>query len=241
MTGTAAPCGVPPSFLTIAAVLQRFSMQGRRNRVKVFSGKFWYRTGMMTKVSGSKSRAKPTKTAAATAAATKTKYTAASEKSVSSVVSLASAKPKPAPELAPIAASEPTAKAASEATPKAAPEAAATTDSTDSVDAVSASPVLVTSTVPVVAGPELKKRELLARVATRSGVKKRDAKLVVEAMLAVMGEALAEGEELNLQPFGKLKINRVKESANGRILNCKLRQGMSGPQADKEGLAEADD
>lgn len=188
---------------------------------------------MMTKVSGSKSRAKPTKTAAAAAAATKTKYTAASEKSVSSVVSLASATAK--------AATEPTAKAASEATPKVAPEAAATTDSTDSVDAVSASPVLVTSTVPVVAGPELKKRELLARVVTRSGVKKRDAKLVVEAMLAVMGEALAEGEELNLQPFGKLKINRVKESANGRILNCKLRQGMSGPQADKEGLAEADD
>ncbi|MFU8865568.1 MAG: HU family DNA-binding protein [Rhodobacterales bacterium] len=171
----------------------------------------------MTKVSGSQGKPKSTKTAATSTAAAKTKYAPASEKSVSSVVPLASA------------------------TAKAAPETAGTTDSPASDEAVSASPVLVTSTVPVVTGPELKKRELLERVVTRSGVKKRDAKLVVEAMLAVMGEALAEGEELNLPPFGKLKINRVKESPNGRILNCKLRQGVSGPREDKEGLAEADD
>lgn len=172
---------------------------------------------MMTKVSGSQGKAKSTRTTAASATAGKTKYAPAPEKSVSSVVSLASA------------------------TAKAAPETASTTDTPAAVDEVSAVPVIVTSTIPVVTGPELKKRELLERVVTRSGVKKRDAKLVVEAMLAVMGEALAEGEELNLPPFGKLKINRVKESANGRILNCKLRQGISTPQEGKEGLAEADD
>jgi len=90
-------------------------------------------------------------------------------------------------------------------------------------DAAAAEPKLVTSTVPVATGPELKKRDLVEKVAKRSGVKKKDAKLVVEAMLAVLGESIAEGRELILQPLGRLKTTRIKETANGRILICKLR------------------
>lgn len=87
----------------------------------------------------------------------------------------------------------------------------------------------------------MKKRDLLEKVVKRSGIKKKDAKPVVEAMLAVMGEALAEGRELNLPPFGKLKTNRIKDTGNARILNCKLRQGGSNENAEKEALAETDD
>lgn len=171
---------------------------------------------MMTKVSGSQGKPKLTKAAAATPSASKAKAPETPPKPASAVIPLASASVKAAPDTA-------------------------TTPDVVSVEAVSTAPRLVTSTIPAVAGPELKKRELVDRVVTRSGVKKRDAKLVVEAMLALMGEALAEGQELNLQPFGKLKINRVKESANGRILNCRLRQGVTDPQEDKQALAEADD
>lgn len=186
----------------------------------------------MTKVSGSQGKPKRTKTAAAASSAAKTKVATTSEKPVSTVIPLASSSANAAPARVDTAETKAETKAASKTD---------AVDSAASVEAVSTSPVLVTSTIPVVTGPELKKRELLERVVTRSGVKKRDAKLVVEAMLAVMGEALAEGQELNLQPFGKLKINRVKESANGRILNCRLRQGAGDPQEDKEVLAEADD
>ncbi|MCD1626316.1 HU family DNA-binding protein [Seohaeicola saemankumensis] len=87
----------------------------------------------------------------------------------------------------------------------------------------------------------MKKRDLLEKVVKRSGVKKKDAKLVVEAMLAVLGEAVAEGRELILQPMGRLKTTRIKETGNGRVLICKLRQGGGGANADKETLAEDED
>jgi len=70
----------------------------------------------------------------------------------------------------------------------------------------------------------MKKRELVDLVVSRSGIKKKDAKPVVEAMLAVLGEALSNERELNLRPMGKVKINRTKDVANGRIIVAKIRQ-----------------
>jgi DNA-binding protein HU-alpha len=76
-------------------------------------------------------------------------------------------------------------------------------------------------------GPELKKQELIAKVLGKSDAKKNDVKPIVEAVLDVLGEALADGRELNLPPFGKLKVNRAKETANARIIVAKIRQGKS--------------
>lgn len=90
----------------------------------------------------------------------------------------------------------------------------------------------------VVAEADLKKRELIDLVVERSGIKKKDAKPVVEAMLAVLGETIADGRELNLQPFGKLRINRTNDKPNGRVIVCKLRQSTAGANAPKEPLAE---
>ena len=63
-------------------------------------------------------------------------------------------------------------------------------------------------------------------VVARSGMKKKDAKPVVEAALAVLGEALSEGRELNLRPMGKLKISRREEKANGTVIICRVRQPL---------------
>ncbi len=82
---------------------------------------------------------------------------------------------------------------------------------------------------PETASNELKKKELIDLVVARSGIKKKDAKPVIEAMLAVLGDAVAEGQELNLPPFGKLRINRTVEKPNGRITICKLRQSANAP------------
>lgn len=104
-------------------------------------------------------------------------------------------------------------------------------------------PTVVSVTDTTVSEPDLKKRELIDLVVARSGIKKKDAKPVVEAMLAVLGETIAAGRELNLQPLGKLRINRVVEKGNGRVIICKLRQSLSastGPATApaKEPLAE---
>ena len=83
----------------------------------------------------------------------------------------------------------------------------------------------------VAAEPDLKKKELIDLVVERSQIKKKDAKPVVEAMLAILGETIASGRELNLQPLGKLRINRSTDKGNARIIVCKLRQNASGADA----------
>ncbi|KUF12831.1 hypothetical protein AVJ23_00925 [Pseudoponticoccus marisrubri] len=70
----------------------------------------------------------------------------------------------------------------------------------------------------------MKKKELVELAVERSGVKKRDAKPAIEAALAVLGEALSDGRELNLPNFGKLKITRMKKGDNGQIINARVRQ-----------------
>ncbi len=82
--------------------------------------------------------------------------------------------------------------------------------------------------------PALKKAELLGAVVARSGVKKGQAKPVLEAVLAVLGEAVTEGRDLNLEPFGKLKIKRIQPGANGRVTVARLRQKGRGPAATAE-------
>lgn len=72
--------------------------------------------------------------------------------------------------------------------------------------------------------PSLRKRELIDKIVKRSGVKKKAAKPVVEALLAELGETLASGRELVLPPLGRIKINREKALANGRVMILKVRQ-----------------
>ncbi|KIC20982.1 hypothetical protein RA20_06355 [Leisingera sp. ANG-Vp] len=90
----------------------------------------------------------------------------------------------------------------------------------------------------MVSAPELGKKELVEQAVERSGIKKRDAKPVVEAVLALLGEAVAEGRELNLKPFGKLRINRSQERSNGKVFVCKLRQPEATAEAGKENAGE---
>lgn len=129
------------------------------------------------------------------------------------------------------AASAPASQLATEANPKMSPAARS---------AISAAPkpVVVTPTVPSVSAPDMKKKELIDIVTERSGIKKKDAKPVIEAMLAVLGQAISDGRELNLQPLGKAKINRQKAVQGGKVTILKLRQSdrMNAP---KDPLAKA--
>ena len=91
-----------------------------------------------------------------------------------------------------------------------------------------AQPAVVTAMMePVVLGPVLRKRELIQRVVDRSGIKKRDAKPVIDAVLSELGEALAENRELVLPPFGKMKVNRQKSVQNGQVFVAKVRRNVT--------------
>lgn len=96
----------------------------------------------------------------------------------------------------------------------------------------------------------VKKKDLLERVAQATGADRKQVRDIVEATLTALGEALSKGEELNLPPFGKLKVNRQHERAVGEMMTLKLRRG-AGPAAGgkssskrklaKEPLAEVED
>ncbi|WP_273249078.1 HU family DNA-binding protein [Sediminimonas qiaohouensis] len=122
------------------------------------------------------------------------------------------------------------------ASTKSATRSAAVKSATEAAPA----PKVVSESTPTASSPDMKKKELIDTIVERSGIKKKDAKPVVEAMLAVLGEQIAAGRELNLMPFGKLRINRVKQMSNGRVVVCKLRQSTSVVNAAPE-LAPADE
>jgi nucleoid DNA-binding protein len=77
---------------------------------------------------------------------------------------------------------------------------------------------------PVIIGPVMRKKELIDTVVERSGIKKKDAKPVVEAMLEILGEALGDNRELNLLPMGKFKVVNEKDLGNGKMMRVKVRQ-----------------
>ena len=102
-------------------------------------------------------------------------------------------------------------------------------------------PATVTKLEPVVAGPALRKKELLDTVALKTGIKRAEVKKVVEATLAVMGLALQDSRDLNLQPFGTVKINRERKLPDGKVVVTRIRQARDLPQDDAVAPAPAAD
>ncbi len=86
---------------------------------------------------------------------------------------------------------------------------------------------VVSEAKPQVGVPELKKKELIDLVVGKSGISKKDAKPVIEAMLEVLGATVAEGRDMNLHPLGKVKYNRIKQTDAARIVVLKLRQNKA--------------
>lgn len=72
--------------------------------------------------------------------------------------------------------------------------------------------------------PALRKKELIEAVVVRSGMKKKAVKPVVEGVLDVLGDALGADRALNLPPFGKLRIHKVRRRGNARVAVARLRR-----------------
>lgn len=84
----------------------------------------------------------------------------------------------------------------------------------------------------------LGKRELIDRVVTASGIKKKAAKPVVEAMLRELGDALSRGDTLNLQPFGKGIVKTRKSLENAEVVELRLRRSRQAMAPASEGPSE---
>ena len=70
----------------------------------------------------------------------------------------------------------------------------------------------------------LRTRDLVDQVAEQSGMKKTDAKRVIEAALAVLGDALARGEGFALSGLGKGKVARSKAEDGSAQIVVKIRR-----------------
>lgn len=142
-------------------------------------------------------------------------------KSPKSTTDKAAAKPKPAvASVAPVIA--PKSKAAAKATAK-----------------PSAKPALKAVTAPKSdSKPKakieaLKRRALLEAVAMRVGVKRTDAREVMDAVLVEMAEALDQGRDLILPPFGKVMLRKDKDGQDGRPMVARIKL----IEADKRGAS----
>lgn len=88
----------------------------------------------------------------------------------------------------------------------------------------------------------LKLRELVGRVVEATGGKKKGVKEIVEATLTALGNALANGEELNLPGVGKVRVAKSVDREGRSMMTLKVRGGGA-PKAKepKEALAEAEE
>mgnify|MGYP002629918422 CR=1 FL=1 len=96
--------------------------------------------------------------------------------------------------------------------------------------------------VKVPQGEMIKKPEFIDRAVGRTDVKKRDAKPAIEAALAVLAEALSNGEELNLPPMGKMRVVKSKDLGEGaKVLTLKLRTMKDGAGLGAQPTDNSDD
>jgi len=69
----------------------------------------------------------------------------------------------------------------------------------------------------------LTKKDIIARAVEISGVKKKDARPSVEAALQVVLSSLADGTEVSVPPYGKIRIVKEKDIKGGKMITAKIR------------------
>ena len=79
---------------------------------------------------------------------------------------------------------------------------------------------------------KLGRTDLLAAVAALSGMKRTDVRKVLDAAFAQMNAAATAGRDLDLSPFGKLRIVKRKVGKSGETLVCRLK--LDDPAAPKK-------
>ncbi|WP_376873369.1 HU family DNA-binding protein [Albirhodobacter sp. R86504] len=90
----------------------------------------------------------------------------------------------------------------------------------------------------------MRKKEFIERIVAESGAKRGDVRTISEAALKVLGDALSNGEAVNLPPLGRMRITRSIDKNDGEVLVIKLRRNTPNTDAEKtspESLAQDDE
>ncbi len=77
-----------------------------------------------------------------------------------------------------------------------------------------------------------------------NGGKRNGVRQIVDATLAILGDALQKGNQLNLPPLGRARVTRTTEADGGVTMMVKLRRGGKEGAKKARGkavLAEAND
>lgn len=92
--------------------------------------------------------------------------------------------------------------------------------------------------------PALKIKDLIDKVVVATGAKKADVRQIVDATLSALGDALSNGDTLNLPPLGRAKVSRAGDAGSGKAMTVKLRRPVaagSGRSGLQQSLADAED
>lgn len=85
----------------------------------------------------------------------------------------------------------------------------------------------------------LGRKEFIAKVAADTGMKPKDARAAVDAVMSALATCLREGQELNLPPLGKVKHVKAKDIGTARVATVRVRIPERGPKkAGSDPLAE---
>ena len=129
--------------------------------------------------------------------------------------------------------------AAVQNTPKPSPES--TTASAPKVAVVPKVDAEATDSAPK--AETVKMKDLLTTVTTKTGAKKKDAKDVIDALLAEIAAALTAGKALSLPPLGNLRVAKTMDKGGSPMMVLRLRMGNSDAKAKdtNEALADEDE
>lgn len=76
----------------------------------------------------------------------------------------------------------------------------------------------------VIKPPSLRRKEFVERIVENTGMKPNQVKSVLDGVLSELGAAISAEELIDLNPFGKLTVNRKKSFDGYEVLVCKIRR-----------------
>ena len=70
----------------------------------------------------------------------------------------------------------------------------------------------------------VQKKDFVDRVVAATGVRKSEARPIIEATLEQLGEALSAGHTLAVPPLGRARVNLEKDLRGGDVITLRLRR-----------------
>lgn len=73
----------------------------------------------------------------------------------------------------------------------------------------------------------VQKKDFVERVLAATGARKAEARPIIEATLAQLGDILSAGETLAVPPLGRCRVSLEKDARGGDVITLRLRRRPS--------------